>query len=156
MFIRITLNIVVVVSLFIYAVGAFAGSCDKHPWGKSLPKSYDEGKFNPITDLSNPVIESEIAEANKMLQDVSIIEVSDAKASSLIGEPFKNQTAYRLYLVRALKDSNSANIVVYRYKDVLFLESVGMEPAKSVVKSPLVVMLDSIPSQIYISCMNAM
>lgn len=129
-----------------------AESCSNHPWSNSLPASFNEHQFKAITDLSKPVIESEIASAKKILEQVPVMEISDVQASVLIGEEFKNQTAYHLYLVRALKDNQNASVVVYRHKDFLYLESVRMEPDSKVVEVPVVVKLDFSPAHVYIAC----
>jgi len=133
---------------------AFAVSCDDHPWNHPLPHSLKEKQFKVITDLTKPVINKEIANAKSMLKDVPFVELTDSQASTLIGEPFHNPTAYHVFLVRGLKDNSSANLAVYRYKEkgALLLESLGMDEANKIMESPVVIYLDFNPSQVYISC----
>jgi len=138
-----------------HVTSVYSASCNDHPWSNGLPQSLNSRLFKVITDLSYPVVESEIEDAKLLLKDLNSVEVSDKKASTLIGETFTNTTAYRLYLVRGLKDNESANVVVYRYKDLLFLESIGMDPAKKVTEAPVVVKLDVSPSQVYVSCIES-
>jgi len=131
---------------------SMSATCGDHPWNHSLPDSKNSHEFKVITDLSMPVVDEHIDEAKTMLKDLKSVEVSDVIASHLIGETFVNSTAYHLYLIRALKDSNSASVVIYRNRDLLYSESIGMEPAQKVVEAPMVIKLDVSPSDVFVSC----
>lgn len=145
---------VILVVLLFFTNSAFAVSCDQHPWNHPLPHTLNEKQFKVITDLTKPVIDKEIATAKSMLNEVSFVELTDAQAATLIGEPFHNTTAYHIFLVRGLKDNSSANLAVYRYKEkgALLLESLGMDEANKIIESPVVIYLDFNPNQVYVSC----
>jgi len=142
--------------LLTYVSSSHAESCDTHPWNNNLPSILNEKSFKAITDLAEPVIESEITTAKNLLKEEQSTRISDEKASLLLGRKFENKTAYQMYLVRALRDNINANIVVYRYLDNLLMESISMEQSKNVIESPQLVLLDSAPAKVYVTCIKVM
>jgi hypothetical protein len=103
------------------------------------------------------VVESRHAEAEELLEDVSIGELSDEQAAGFIGQELPEAAGTKPYLTRGVylaRGTGSFSVTVYEDRLVVHHGSLG-SGGYPMSRQTLVLQLERIPAEVFVTCSMA-
>ncbi len=100
------------------------------------------------------VLEAKEAEAEALLEEVAILELTDAQASAFTGETLPQVPGTRAYLVRGVylsEGTGSFSVTVYDGQLVVFHGSLG-SGSYTMRRQALVIQLEQPPDDVFVTC----
>jgi hypothetical protein len=150
---------------FIFLSGLLMGCGSRRAW-TSTDSWYtgpppDEQSTSPQSKLDpsriHEVLEARQADAEQLLQDVSIVELTDQQAAELIGQPLPEAPGTKPYLVRGLylnRGTGQFSVYVSSEQLVVRHRSLGSR-AVPMVRQALVLQLEQAPVEVFVHCSMA-
>jgi len=103
------------------------------------------------------VIESKQSDAERLLQDVAIVELTDQQAAEFIGQALPEAPGTKPYLVRGVYlNRETGGFSVYILEDQLLIRhsSLGSSPSP-MKRQALVLQLERRPAEVFVTCSMA-
>jgi hypothetical protein len=123
-------------------------------WHNPPPEGTRSGGLERLArDRIHEVAEDGLAEAEKLLQDVSIVALSGEQAAGFVGGSLPDAEGTEPYLVRALLlNRGTGNFSVYLMDQGIWIRhgSLGRS-AVPMTRQPLVLQLEQPPQEVYVS-----
>jgi hypothetical protein len=125
------------------------------PWYQPPPDQYwtwpklDPGRIHEVAESLRP-------EAEAMLEQAPIVEVTAAQATRLLGGELSGVPGTQPYLVRGLRLDPRGHFRVYVAEDALVVSHSTLgHVARPMLRQPLIVQLEARPAQIFVYCKMA-
>jgi hypothetical protein len=103
------------------------------------------------------VVESRHAEAEELLEDVPIVEISDEQAAAFVGQALPEASGTKPYLTRAVylaRGTGSFSVTVYEDRLVVHHGSLGSGGYR-MGRQALVLQLERAPGEVFVTCSMA-
>jgi len=103
------------------------------------------------------VVESKQAKAEELLEDVSIVELTDEQAAEFIGEPLPEAPGTKPYLTRGVylaRGTGSFSVTIYEGQLVVHHGSLGSGGYR-MGRQALVLQLERAPAEVFVTCSMA-
>ncbi len=142
-------------TLFSTSHGAWTS---KDPWYADLPQDVSSRNWPPLDHARiHEVIESKEAEAEELLQDVPIAELTSERAAEFVGEELPDIPGTQPYLTRGVYlNRATGGFSVFMLEDKLRVHhgSLGRR-AVPMKRQALVLQLERKPAEVYVTCSMA-
>lgn len=136
-----------------------AKTCPQHPWNNNLPKGTDYSKYydNPIKrELWFEVGPQNLIIASKILSNMPFKLLNEDEIKALLPEDKMVKQRGKYFLIRGLReDPESGRIDVYMSNNDLLVAATIIGHIKNVIETPIIVLLDKAPDNLYVICFGA-
>lgn len=120
---------------------------------KDNPLLYGQGQEIPNSHIYKVVMSKQV-EAEKLLQDVSILELSEKQASDFIGKPLPEVPNTKPYLVRGLlyEDNETGKFTVLVNGNEMRVYFGCLGERTPIKRQALVIQLEQMPLIVFVTC----
>jgi hypothetical protein len=128
------------------------------PWYNPPPQGALVGEGQRLDRARiHEVVESRHAEAEELLEDVSIVELTDEQAAAFVGQALPKAAGTKPYLTRAVylaRGTGSFSVTVYEDRLAVHHGSLG-SGGYPMGRQALVLQLERAPAEVFVTCSMA-
>jgi hypothetical protein len=140
------------ISFALPAHAAGVASCGTHPWLKLPPPGLDADRPVPLYMEVKPALRDE---ASKMLAQHAGVRLTPKEAERFTGEPAQSWVPGLTFLLRGVRnaDPNSRYAATAAFDGEVVIHFASRKAVGEPYSAPMVVVLDQMPTALYITCM---